>query len=90
MECDGIYLARSLAGRDKGLFYVVCGESDGLILLSNGETKPLACPKKKKRKHIQLVNDIPPSVREILCGKELSDLLVKRALRVYEKRLEIE
>ena len=46
-------LARSRAGHDKGRLYLVIGEADGLLLLSDGVTRGLLNPKKKKRKHLQ-------------------------------------
>ena len=48
-------VVQATAGRDSGkLFYVIAQEDDYLVL-ANGKDRPLDRPKRKKRKHVQMV-----------------------------------
>ena len=51
MECEkrGM-LAVSMAGHDRGKVYVVWSETEDTVLLTDGDLRPLAKPKKKKQK----------------------------------------
>lgn len=48
--------ATSRAGHDKGKCYVIVGEEGDFVYLCDGRLKPLAAPKRKRRKHIQVAN----------------------------------
>ena len=48
-----VELALSLAGHDKGHYYVVVGEEAEAVYVADGELKLLARPKRKNRRHIQ-------------------------------------
>ena len=49
-------IVRSRAGHDKGILYVVVGQTEAkLLLLADGRRKPLDKPKKKKLKHVSSV-----------------------------------
>ena len=48
-------LVISTAGRDKGELFYVIAEEDQFLLLANGKDRPLDRPKRKKRKHVQMV-----------------------------------
>lgn len=58
--------AISLAGHDKGQMYVIIKEDSEYFYLSDGSLRPFDKPKKKKKKHIQLVKS---GVDEILADK---------------------
>ena len=45
----------SIAGRDQGEWFYVIDADDTYLLLVNGKDRPLDKPKRKKRKHAQLV-----------------------------------
>ena len=59
MECEkrGM-LAVSMAGHDRGKVYVVWSETEDTVLLTDGDLRPLAKPKKKNKKHIQIIKKI--------------------------------
>lgn len=61
------HLAVSLAGRDKGTVCVIVGNADeeGYVLIADGRTRKVESPKKKKLKHIRLVDSIPVEQRRI-------------------------
>ena len=46
-------LVRSLAGHDKGTYYIIVREDAHYVYLADGRTKTAAKPKRKKRKHVQ-------------------------------------
>lgn len=45
----------SIAGRDKGNYYVVVGLDKDKVLVADGKYKTIEKPKKKNIKHLQLV-----------------------------------
>ncbi len=47
--------ARSKAGHDKDKLYVIIDEDNEYVYLSDGKLRTVDRPKKKKKKHIQLV-----------------------------------
>ena len=56
------------------------------MYLADGNVKLLAEPKKKNRKHIQIIHRLP---EEVLGGleQEITDLTVKRAIKAYVRIL---
>ena len=84
-----LMLATSKAGHDNKQVYVVIKEEGDYFLLVNGTTKPMSKPKKKKKIHLQLIKNIPSTVLEEIKDKnELDDVLIKRILKVYNRRNE--
>ena len=71
-------LAKSKAGHDKGHVYVILKIDDAYVYLVDGYIRTLDKPKKKKKKHVQLI-----------CEKhELSnidDVGIKRILKLFDK-----
>lgn len=55
--CKGM-LVYSKAGRDKGRLFVVLGIENDFVYLSDGDTRRVDCPKKKKIKHINKTNTV--------------------------------
>ena len=76
--------ATSKAGHDKGCLYVVVGQEDDFVYLSDGRLKGPDQPKKKRRKHVQPIRKLPASVRECLTDP-VNDITIKRALKIYQK-----
>ncbi len=71
-------LARSKAGHDKGHVYVIMKEENAYVYLADGELKTIEKPKKKKKKHVQI----------ILKQHEISDIDnvgIKRILKSFDK-----
>lgn len=50
-------LALSKAGHDKNTLYLIIKEEQDMVYLSDGCGRDLLHPKKKNRKHVQLIND---------------------------------
>lgn len=79
--------AVSLAGHDKGEMYVIIKEDSEYFYLSDGNLRPLDKPKKKKKKHIQLVKS---GVDETLMdklqnAKPIYNEEIKFAIKVRKK-----
>lgn len=75
-------LARSLAGHDRSrLYIIICAEAE-YVWLVDGKIRTLANPKKKKKKHVQVVHRIPEPVREIQrSGQTLRDEHIMQAIQ---------
>ncbi|MCD8151716.1 MAG: KOW domain-containing RNA-binding protein [Clostridiales bacterium] len=79
-------LARSKAGHDKDRLYVIVGEDGDFVSLADGVRRTVGHPKRKKRKHIQVIGNISPAVEEPLTrGGDPGDLEIKRALKLYQE-----
>lgn len=79
-------LASSKAGHDKDKIYVIIREDKEYVWLVDGKLKTILKPKKKKKRHIQLIkcfqND---DIKSKLEGnKEVSDLEIVMALKKYK------
>lgn len=54
-RCEIGMLVRSKAGHDAGTVYVIINEDDAYVYLVDGKIRTLARPKKKKKKHVQII-----------------------------------
>ena len=72
--------AISLAGHDKGQMYLIVGEEADMVWLVDGKIRKLENPKKKKKKHVQLIR----IKHEIDLA---DDVTIKRILKEYSKKL---
>ena len=75
-------LAKSLAGHDKDHVYVVVDEDERDVYLADGKSRTLDRPKRKRRRHVQLITHFPEEyagILESVCSD--SDLI--HVLRVY-------
>jgi len=78
-------LAKSKAGHDKDKIYVIIDADPAYVYLADGKIRTVMKPKKKKRKHIQIIKketDI----------QEFDDIAVRKILREWnqtENRKEI-
>ena len=73
-------LAKSKAGHDKGRIYVIMNLDETYVYLVDGCVRKLDNPKKKKRKHVQ-----------IICRQYetdgIDDVGIKRILKVFDKEM---
>lgn len=74
----------SKAGRDKNHLYVLIRQLDTqYVLLANGTTKTIEKPKKKKLKHLLILEDIDEEIRTAIIKQDKStDLKIKRYLKI--------
>lgn len=75
--------AYSKAGHDTGRLYVITAASGDFVFLSDGRLRPVGKPKRKRRKHIQIVNAmVEESLRRKLeAGEPVRDEEIKYAIR---------
>lgn len=78
------FFAKIKAGHDKNQIYFLLKEDEEYVYLVNGTTKPLEKPKKKNRKHIQLIKNLPIEVTGVMEAGTTNEN-VKRAIKIYQK-----
>jgi ribosome biogenesis protein Nip4 len=76
--------ARSLAGHDKCTVYVIICADNEYVYLSDGKNKSVDSPKKKKRKHIQIINKKDETIEsKHVNGIHIMNEDIKRAIKIY-------
>ena len=75
-------LAKSLAGHDKDHVYAVVNEDERDVYLADGKSRTLDKPKRKNRRHVQLITHFPEEYTGVL-ESACSDSDLVHALRVY-------
>ena len=79
--------ATSKAGHDKDTLYVIIAEEGDFVELSDGRLKPVDRPKKKRRKHIQIINKtVDEALLSALQQQRASNEQIKRALKQYKEQ----
>ena len=77
-----IEFAKSMAGHDRNHIYLVTGKDERFVYLADGNVKLLAEPKKKNRKHIQIIHRLPEE--KLGCQEqEITELTIKKAIKAY-------
>ncbi len=78
-------LAVSKAGHDKRKIYVITGEDDEYVYLADGRKRTVAAPKKKNKKHIQIIRKIQTERP----NDGYSDLEIKRTIKRYQEEANV-
>ncbi len=75
----------SRAGRDEGNYFMVLEiVDDSYVLITDGNIRKLASPKKKKIKHLKNTGDVLTQIAEkAIIGSKIYDAEVFSALRKY-------
>lgn len=73
-------LAVSRAGHDKNDIYVIVSEDNEYVYLADGRIRSVDRPKKKNKKHIQLVKKVQLADRETF-----TDLEIRKIIKEYQK-----
>lgn len=79
-------LAVSRAGHDRGTTYVIIRDADEYVYVADGRRRTVDSPKRKNRKHIQVIRKI--QVEEPADG--FKDLEIKRAIKTYQEETYVE
>lgn len=82
------FLASSKAGHDKNKIYVIIKEDTEYVWLADGKIKTVEKPKKKRKKHIQVIKYFNQEEMRssLLEGKTVSDLEIMMILKNYKKQ----
>ncbi|NLC16990.1 MAG: RNA-binding protein [Clostridiales bacterium] len=76
-------VALSIAGRDKGKYFVICGVLDErFVLIADGRFHKLSAPKKKNIKHLKLLNKTLLTDK-LKNGIKIFDSELYKALKVF-------
>ena len=88
-------LATSKVGHDKGRLYLIIGEEDDSVLVCDGRLRGVTNPKKKKKKHIQIIHFPAPAglfakIQHVSDGQEDGiDEQIRSHLKEYRERAEL-
>lgn len=94
MERHGYYMAackigefaKSKAGHDKDEIFIIINIEEEYVYLVNGQSRTLEKPKKKKMKHIQVINYTDHELQNKLdANLILRDEDIKRAVKCYKQ-----
>ena len=82
------FLASSKAGHDKDKIYVIMKEDCEYVWLADGKCKTVEKPKKKRKKHIQIVKCFHnEKIRTALIeGMKVTDLEIMMTLKEYKQQ----
>ena len=74
--------AVSKAGHDKDSIYVIIKEEADMVYLADGRHKPLEKPKKKNKKHIQVIRKESDDIlrEKLLRGQRIYNEEIRRAI----------
>lgn len=76
--------AFSLAGHDKGKLYFIWKEEEEYVYLTDGDIRPVEYPKKKRKKHIQIVKSGQDRVLadKLINGQTIYNEEIKRSIKI--------
>lgn len=78
--------ATSKAGHDKAKLYIIIREDAEYVYLVDGIYKTIEHPKKKSKKHIQIIKKVPETIAEKLeTGQPIHNEEIKRAIKLYRR-----
>lgn len=80
--------AISKAGHDKTQIYVIVAEEGDFVYLCDGRYRTISKPKKKRRKHIQIINHTVEEslLRQLLNHENVTDEQIKYAVKKYKQQ----
>ena len=78
-------LARSKAGHDAKTLYLVCRTEGDFVYLCDGRLRKFDSPKKKNKKHIQIIHKIPEALAN-WNGEALRDEKIRSILKDYKMK----
>lgn len=74
-------IVKSTAGRDAGKFFFVLETQGDFLLLADGKTRRVECPKRKRLKHVELVGESHSLIAEkIRSGEKITNSELRKAI----------
>ena len=84
--CFGV----SRAGHDRNEIYVIINSDEEYVYLADGKSKTVDKPKKKKKKHIQIIVHVDQVIQTKLSQNKLFiNEDIKRAIKLYKNDLKL-
>ena len=82
-------MALSLAGHDRNQIYLIVGEEKEYVYLADGKTRTCTQPKKKNKKHIQIIKKYKnPVVEEkLLRGESVDAGIIIQEVKACQKQM---
>lgn len=79
------YLATSKAGHDKGKVFVIIAEENECVWIADGKTKTVLHPKKKKKKHVQIIKSYKDEhvFDNLRNGENVKEEDIRRVIKSY-------
>ncbi len=78
-------LASSKAGHDKDMIYVIIKEETEYVYLVDGKSRTIDKPKKKNKKHIQIIKKYPgPDVSARIRAGHADDIEIRKTIKQYQ------
>lgn len=86
-----LFIAKSIAGRDKGHYLVTLGVIDeNYVLVSDGKLRKVDKPKRKKLKHLMVIANLSESDEKIVQSESFSDIAAAEMISKYHTVLKKE
>lgn len=74
----------SKAGHDKGFIYIIVDQKDDKVLVADGKIKKSESPKVKNIKHLAVLDYRDNIINEKIKNKNLSDVEIKYAIKIFK------
>lgn len=75
------------AGHDSRQIYQICKEDDNFVYLINGKTRTSENPRKKSKKHIQIIKNLPDEVHTIMEQNVEENHKVSKAIKCLNQHI---
>ena len=83
-------LASSKTGRDKDAVYIIIKEEQEYVYLANGLNRRLSNPKKKNKRHIQIIKKmIDPAFAKRIYEGSADDLEIRMYIKNWHEKQEV-
>jgi len=90
MDAQKSHIVISLAGRDKGQYFLVIDRMEEYVLLADGKGRKLEKPKKKKLKHIRIAGKSDSrAAQKLRSGEKLLNSEIRKALAEFSETAEL-
>ena len=82
-------MAISLAGHDRDKIYLIVGEEKEYVYLADGKIRTCSNPKKKNRKHIQIIKKYsnPEVTKRLLRGESVDAGIIIQEVKACQKQM---
>lgn len=90
MSIERAQIVRSLAGHDQGSLLCVLDTEGEFLLLADGKHRRVEAPKRKRARHVELV-DVPhhPTIEKLRSGQPVGNQELRRALAALRDEMEV-